>query len=406
MRVAVLGAGLQGTCAAFELALRGVHVDLFDRHDDALCGTSGRNEGKLHLGFVYAADRSLRTARLMVRAAACFEPNLRRWLGSSIDAVAPSSPFHYVVHRDSLIAPDRIRSHLGACRDLALAHPEPKGGGYFGADFHAPSRELAAAERDALFDGNTVATAFLTPEIAIDPKALAVIVRRHLRSVHNIALRFDTRVLAVRAEDRCATVEFAHGDVRATETYDHVINALWDGRLAIDATAGIRPERPWLWRVKHFMRVRAAARTADVPSTTVVLGPFGDVVNYAGGDLYLSWYPESCPVRSAGLDAPTADLPAAPALRARLRAAMPQALAEIVPAVGRLPPDILDDADIDGGIIFAWGESDVDDPASALHQRSDIGVRSRGRYHSIDTGKYITAPLFAADVAARILSDR
>ncbi|MBL8835129.1 MAG: FAD-binding oxidoreductase [Alphaproteobacteria bacterium] len=402
MRVAVLGAGLQGACTAFALAQHAITVDLFERNDDAMCGASGHNEGKLHLGFVYAADRSLATARLMMRAAACFAPNLRRWLGAALDAVAASSPFHYVVHRDSLLAPGQVAAHLDACRDLALTYPNPGGGGYFGADFHAPARALADAERAALFDDRTVAAAFLTPEIAIDPGVLAALVRHQLRTIPQIRPRYATRVLSVRPGGRSVTVEFAHAGARGEEAYDHVVNAAWDGRLAIDETAGIVPERPWLWRVKHFLRVRATAGAAPVPSATIVLGPFGDVVAYANGDVYLSWYPESCTVRSAGIAPPPVDR--SPALAARLRDSMPRALAAVVPSLARLPAGGLSGADIDGGVIFAWGErdSDVDDPASVLHTRARIGVHSHGRYHSIDTGKYTTAPLFAVEAAERI----
>ena len=36
-----------------------------------------------------------------------------------------------------------------------------------------------------------------------------------------------------------------------------------------------------------------ARRTAaeDLRSASIALGPFGDLVQYGGGDLYLSWYP-------------------------------------------------------------------------------------------------------------------
>ena len=47
-----------------------------------------------------------------------------------------------------------------------------------------------------------------------------------------------------------------------------------------------------------------------------------------------------------------------------------------------------------GGGIFAWGNKDIDDPRSELHQRFDVGVRA-GRYLTVDTGKLALAPLFA-----------
>jgi hypothetical protein len=35
-----------------------------------------------------------------------------------------------------------------------------------------------------------------------------------------------------------------------------------------------------------------------------------------------------------------------------------------------------------------------------------VGLRSRGRYHSVDTGKYTTAPLFAMETVDRIAGTR
>ncbi|MGH9386974.1 MAG: FAD-dependent oxidoreductase [Vicinamibacterales bacterium] len=45
-RVAVLGAGFQGVCAALELAARGVDVDLYDRRNTCITEAGGHNEGK------------------------------------------------------------------------------------------------------------------------------------------------------------------------------------------------------------------------------------------------------------------------------------------------------------------------------------------------------------------------
>ena len=59
-------------------------------------------------------------------------------------------------------------------------------------------------------------------------------------------------------------------------------------------------------------------------------------------------------------------------------------------------------AQIEGGYIFAWGKTDINDLHSELHHRSDIGVRSYDRYHSIDTGKYCMAPLYALEVVRRV----
>ena len=53
---------------------------------------------------------------------------------------------------------------------------------------------------------------------------------------------------------------------------------------------------------------------------------------------------------------------------------------------------------VDAGVIFAWGATDISDRDSELHRR-DAGVESIDGYHSVNTGKLTTAPLFALDAA-------
>ena len=60
----MLGAGLQGACIALELARRGAKVDLYERNEACVAEASAHNEGKVHLGFVYAFDQSFATPGL------------------------------------------------------------------------------------------------------------------------------------------------------------------------------------------------------------------------------------------------------------------------------------------------------------------------------------------------------
>ena len=76
-----------------------------------------------------------------------------------------------------------------------------------------------------------------------------------------------------------------------------------------------------------------------------------------------------------------------------------------MPWLSNLTADAIDGSEVNGGIIYALGATDVNDPGSGLHQRARVGPRSYGRYHSVDTGKYSLAPLFAKIVADRIMGD-
>jgi hypothetical protein len=178
-----------------------------------------------------------------------------------------------------------------------------------------------------------------------------------------------------------------------------VVNCLWEGRLAIDATMGIAPPRPWIYRLKYGVHGTLPAGAPLPPSTTIVLGPYGDVVRHAGGRIYASWYPDCLAGTSTDLTTPpswasaTAGT-AAPDVLDALATATVKALAEHVPAVQGLQVDL-----VAAGVIVAWGETDIDELDSELHRRHAIGVHDHGDYLSVDTGKLTTAPLFAQRVA-------
>ena len=107
--VIVLGAGLAGVCTALALRRRGRRVTILDQAADCLQRASLRNEGKIHLGLVYANDPSARTATLMLEAAFQFDRIVEGLVGAPVDwAPLRSSPFRYAVLPGSLRTPGEL----------------------------------------------------------------------------------------------------------------------------------------------------------------------------------------------------------------------------------------------------------------------------------------------------------
>jgi hypothetical protein len=73
-----------------------------------------------------------------------------------------------------------------------------------------------------------------------------------------------------------------------------------------------------------------------------------------------------------------------------------------VPSLRKLSAENLPETCVKGGAIVAWGKTDIYDPKSELHRRCEIGVTSKGRFHSVDPGKLTMAPYFAEICAERI----
>src|SRR5262249_28624031 len=118
MLVGILGGGLQGCCAALALAKRAARVTLFDKNELLLSRAAVANEGKIHLGYMYAGDRTLSTAKTMMAGALAFAPFLERHLGRSMRSFMVSAPASYIVHRDSQQSPRDVSAYLMAVHAL------------------------------------------------------------------------------------------------------------------------------------------------------------------------------------------------------------------------------------------------------------------------------------------------
>lgn len=400
----MLGGGFQGCCLALALSQRGFRTTIFEREQGLLRRTLLASEGKVHLGYVYAGDASLQTARTMIRGALAFDPFIARVLESPSAGRAISSPFAYAVHRTSLRGADEMSHYLQAAHDELLQQAAGREDSYFGIDLSSPPRERPAAKLDDEFDSRMISAAFDTIEVAIRPQVLAEALRPRIESDPSIEIRTDFLVTAVTGDSGGYCIEGKAERDGVPRRYDHVVNTLWAGRLAVDRTRGLDPGRPWLYRFKYGIQFKARPRT-HLPSSTVVLGPFGDVVAYNDGSAYLSWYPTGMTALSAAVAPPDWPMRPEPRLHDRLVRESISGMASIVPALRLLDAADLEQAEAIGGVIVAWGKTDIDDPRSELHQRRDIGIHSDGNYHSIDPGKLTMIPYFAEQCAARIAGE-
>jgi glycine/D-amino acid oxidase-like deaminating enzyme len=405
MRVGVLGGGLQGCCIAMALAARRIPVVLFDRNDCLLSRAAIANEGKIHLGYMYANDPTWLTARMMMQGALAFAPFFERELGVSVAALSLSRPASYVVHRNSQRTAEEVAHYLSVTHGLLRDASEGRQDAYFGRHLSADLRKWSDAERETTFDPEVALAAFDSPEVAIDPVALARLVRRRIADEPLIEVRLNHDVTSVEDVSGklavCATS--ASGPQR--ERFDHVVNALWDGRLVINDRRGLRPDRPWLHRLKYGVSFRLPKTFAPPPSATFVSGPFGEVVSYDDGLTYLTWYPVCLREMSSDLAPPQwTTFPPEP-LRSELLEGTLDAMAQFVRSLSNVRPSELEDVIVKGGVIVAWGITDIYDPGSELHRRFEIGVTSAGCFHSVDPGKLTMVPHFAGICAARIAGD-
>jgi glycine/D-amino acid oxidase-like deaminating enzyme len=388
--IVIIGAGLQGACLALELAGRGRPVTVIDAACAPMREASRWNEGKLHLGFVYANDPSFRSADAMMGASLAFLPTMERLLGRDLSHLVARSPFLYGVPRDSLVPVAAVAEHFNRVA-RGLAGHQARWPKIFGGQAWSPPMAIPA---DGIFAPESVEAAFATPEVALDTHALADLVAERLRDEPLVRLVTGVDVTAVRRTGSGFRLDFADGG--SEDGFSWVVNASWRSLMRLDASLGHHPGRPWLYRYKAAVRAKSVA--GAVPSCTFILGPYGDIVDVGDGRFYLSWYP-AC--RLAVSD--RADLPDMRVIDGGVKASIVaqtlQGLARLVPGLATIDWDPA--IDVEGGWIFAWGSSDITDLGSGLHARHDVGASLDAGYVSLNTGKYCMAPL-----SGRLLSER
>jgi hypothetical protein len=357
------------------MARRGWAVTLFERGERLLPGASRNNEGKVHLGYTYGLDGSGRTRELMARHGLSFEPLLSEILGEAVSGTIVSRRQHYAVHRDTSLDLDGVAAHMAAVAGL-IGDPQAV-------------RLLPNAEVRRTY-GDDIIAAYDVRESSVECDELCTLVADAVAATPGI--RVETGV-SVSAVDDDGAVRGADGAVLGR--FSRVVNAAWDGMPAIERRAG-HMTHPLVLRGKAGFLTRLESGSID-QAVTIVYGAFGDVVPLRNGTMYLSWYPES----RMGL---TTDLSAGSAWYERTAAAFDFAAAysRSVEVLETLMPGVVfaeTPMSIRSGPILAAGETDINDPLSGLHRRTQIGIYKRGSVLAIDTGKFTSAPVLAAQVA-------
>jgi glycine/D-amino acid oxidase-like deaminating enzyme len=391
-RIAVLGSGIMGSSAALLLARRGHDVSLYDASSEPFSAASRWNEGKIHLGFMYSADPSLKTARRILPGGLAFKAQAENLIGCPIDTSTTPVDDIYLCHKDSVVGADAMQGYLQAVASLVRQHP---GAAQYLADASACRVEkLTAHELGAVTDSPDIVAGFRVPERSVATNWVADRFVDALSAEARIAQRMDTRVISV-ARDAANK----HGERWHVEhpggrdgPYDYVINALWNGRMAVDATAGLPPAGKWSNRYRLSLFARTAA-AVDAPSAVIATGPFGDIKNYNNRDYYLSWYPSGLVVDSPSITPPEPPNLGKDAEQETINSIF-ERLGEFLPHAASIR-ERLEHVSLRGGWVFAAGQGALSDPRSTLHRRSDFGIARKGTFISVDTGKYSHAPLLA-----------
>jgi len=401
-RITIVGAGLAGCATALELARYGIETTLVDQDSRPMQRASRRNEGKIHLGFVYANEASRSTTDLMVDGATVFGPLVKSWLGRP---PIVSQPFQYLVHRDSVVDSARFEVHcasVGSAFERAMGNPDRE---YLG---HRPRNlwnRLPRRRWRSHRAGGEIIDAFQTAEIAIDTDRLATELASRVLTEPRIRFVGDTTIQRFEPSGDGFTVHGERHHLPWELRTNRLVNCTWERRAALDRSLGILPPNHLLHRLKYRAIVDLPSRWRNALSMTMVVGAYGDIVVRRDGTGYLSWYPVCRQGWSTDCEPPRDwDFASRGALPRNEAVDM---IAAILAGLEPYYPGISESRlrTIDAGAIVASGHTDVDDRSSGLHSRHRVGYEVRGNHYTLDPGKLTTAPMFGARLALHIAQD-
>ena len=115
---------------------------------------------------------------------------------------------------------------------------------YFGMDLGAPLRVWPDAEKETQFDSAIALAAISTPEIAINPVALAQKINECVTAHPLIEVRCGRTIVGGKEQRHGMEVHSEGQDGSTRDCFDHVVNALWDGRLGLNEKLGFPVGRP------------------------------------------------------------------------------------------------------------------------------------------------------------------
>tara|TARA_R100001132_G_scaffold12820_1_gene11822 strand:+ start:815 stop:2020 length:1206 start_codon:yes stop_codon:yes gene_type:complete len=388
--IVVVGGGMLGTISALLAARRGWEVTLVEAEPSLWSRASRANEGKVHLGPVFALG-GLATAEVMLRGAFSFASTVDEAVGRRLNwAELVTDCFNYLVMPDSLCPPKELAQRYAEIQSRLDALRAEIGHDYLGSDIERVIAFTPHTHEPSGFP------AFRSEERAVDPVALGGIIVRAIAS-SSIRVLTDTTATLLESSELAHVHVTSRDGARSTLTADLVVNAAWEQQqLLLPAEHAVTRN----YRLKAATIVNGYRAPRPL---TLVQGPYGDVVPYADRT-FASWYPVGRLSHEHGL------LPS-DATMARLRdvaadTALGRAQLAALRRLHVLEAD-LEPSEVIGGLIIGHGTADIETRASELHTRSEFGARVDDRIITPANFKFTTAPLAAQDAvhtAVRLLA--
>jgi hypothetical protein len=359
---------------------------------------SNNGENRIHLGTEYNKDDTMETGTKMLEGAMMFDRYIEYLLDHKVDWYSLRSRSHtYLVAKDSLLNTTEINIYFSKLNDIykSMIDGDPTIT-YVGTQ---PSNLYEQIEIPSYLNQSYFQGAFSTVEHSISFGPVRKMLIQKLSDKH-VDVVLNTHVNEVirngELNDK-GRKKFTVVTNSGKHYVDFVVNALWEGRYSIDKSLG------WSWwngnnlRLKFGINSQPISQLKDLPSLSIVNGPFGDFAHYdKEGRMYFCWYPEA----RFGMRHDQ-DLEPPEEWQSIVNGTISKEVYEqqISTQEQNFNSMFLPGVDfqfsnpsLTGNYIVGNGRHDVDDSESGLHKRVGHPIKYEDGYWSLSTQKFTTAP--------------
>lgn len=179
-RITIIGAGIQGACVALALAKNGIASTIIDKSFAPIQEASFKNEGKIHLGFVYALDKDFSTRKLMLRGALTFATLIEKWCGKIDWSSFSSDGFNYVVMPDSICSPSEIEKSYSSLSDI-ISKEQFNTNNYIGQELTYLWKKNVDLKVSQFIKNEHINNFYQTEEVSINPRTFSTIIKEKIR---------------------------------------------------------------------------------------------------------------------------------------------------------------------------------------------------------------------------------
>lgn len=381
----ILGGGICGISSALRLAEAGFKVIVVEQLDSLLSGSSDRSVYRMGLGFHYIGE--IDTARKIFETTLSFA---KKYQGYTVDKKIAGSNFlsygRYFLLKDSInkgfITQEKFFQELNLLKQYyAELVQQDATNQVFGLPQNLYRILKPEEYTNEVKDINEIATAIEVKEYILDwPKFKNYILNKVAASPKiKVLTNFEVidAVKNPKGDGYCITATNKQQKVIKCSPY--IINSLWENIESLNKKVGLSDgNEKRTNRLKLLAEVELPNSLKNKSSMFFFKGPYGMFVNKGNGKGCFTYAHITNYKNSTDIEVPTEFKRIMKGLtkdeEIHLASKMLEGISKFIPQMKYAKVE-----NIVAGIVKSKGFSDIDDPKSEMHKRSDSGVEVKAK---------------------------